>query len=244
MQATAEAILKHNVADGAPHALTRWGIDPAHPDTRSSPSESHQHEPSSLATLWMARYLIQLGRETGEGSVWTKALAFLDDVLARLCPLGLALRPGGRRNEDGSFRPSPVPGVWGLHAMLIETLLDLAGFDYDVQARKLILDPVLPPAWPQIGLSQPLRCGEVGYHLQRVGGIGHTLTVAARLDHAVMLNVGVTCPGTRALGAWQARPATVTPEFDSASGRATWSIELPAGESTCEWSWGAEPGAN
>jgi hypothetical protein len=240
MQATAEAILKHNVAEGAPSTLVRWGFDPAHPDPRMSPGEPHQHDPSSLATLWMARYLIQLGRETGEGSVWTRALALLDDILVRLCPLGLALRPGGRRGEDGSPRPTPVPGVWGLHAMLIETLLDLTGLDYEARARRLTLDPVLPPPWPKVGLSQPLRCGEVAYHLERpVGASSYRLVLETRLEHSVTLDVGITCPGLSELGFWNARPNSSPPQFDGSNGRVTWTLELPAGEVACEWSWGA-----
>jgi GH15 family glucan-1,4-alpha-glucosidase len=240
MQATAEAILKHNVAEGAPSTLVRWASDPAHADARPSPGEAHEHDPSSLATLWMARYLVQLGRETGEGNVWSRALAFLDDILVRLCPLGLALRPGGRRGDDGSPRPTPVPGVWGLHAMLIETLLDLAGLDYDARARRLILDPVLPPAWPKIGLSQPFRCGDLAYQLERpAGSTNYRLTLEGRLEHDVTLDIGVTCPGLPELDWWNARPTGPPPQFDGSNGRVAWTLELPAGEVSCEWGWGA-----
>jgi hypothetical protein len=239
MRATADAILKFNVADGAPNVLTRWGMDPDQPDTRSSPSESHQRDPSSLATLWMARYLIQLGRETGDGTAWTKALTFLDEILVRMCPLGLALLPSGRRVENGGYRPNPVPGAWGLHAMLMETLLDLAGLDYDRLSRTLVLDPALPPPWPYIGISQLFNCGEVAYRFERAPSVLRCrLTVESRLLHDVVLRIGVTCPGLGTLGAWHARPNAPPPQLDPESGRLTWSVVLPEGESTAEWVWG------
>lgn len=238
MRATADAILKFNAASGAPNLLTRWGLDPNCPDTRSSPSESHQRDPSSLATLWMARYLIQLGRENGDANVWTKALSFLDEILVRLCPLGLALLAGARRAENGEYRPNPVPGVWGLHAMVIEALLDLAGLDYDSLSRTLVLDPALPAPWPHIGLSQPFNCGEVSYRLERPIGAGrYHLVVESRLLHDVTLEARVTCPGLRSLASWHARPNTAAPAFDPANGRLQWTHILPHGESTADWTW-------
>ena len=65
----------HNVNPADPVGLTRWSPDPARPeDAARAPSESHRDRPSSLATLWMARYLIRLGRETGEARHWSQAV--------------------------------------------------------------------------------------------------------------------------------------------------------------------------
>ena len=135
----------------------------------------------------MARYLIRLGRETGEGRHANRALAMLDDILGRLGPLGLALRRQSAATARAGSRRA-VPGVWGLHAMLIETMLDLAGLDYDAPTERLILAPALPPAWPQIGLSSGFRCGAVSYRLERpVGGVAHRLTLDANLHRPATL---------------------------------------------------------
>jgi hypothetical protein len=187
----------------------------------------------------MARYLIQLGRETGDGRHWARALAMLDALIARLGPLGLVLRPDPRTTDDPVQRQTISAGSWGLHAMLIETLLDFAGLDYDVPARRLTLEPVLPPSWPHLGLSQPFRCGTVDYRLERpVGGSGHRLTLVATLDHPVTLQINLTCPGLTDLGHWHASPSTPPPTFDLASKRLNWSVELPEGRSSWEWAWG------
>ena len=121
MVRTAEAILRDNAVGGDPNLLTRWSHEPGRSGRESfAPSESHSQDVSSLATLWMARYLIQLGRETGQGRHWNRALAMLDGILGRLLPA----RPGDcgpalareRRSADSSS--GVASGVWGLHAML------------------------------------------------------------------------------------------------------------------------------
>src|SRR5262249_25834319 len=143
------------------------------------------------------------------------------------------------REDDHGPVMSLSPGVWDLPAMLIETLLDLAGLDYDVPARRLILEPVLPPQWPHIGLSQPFRCGQVAYRLERVSGsVAQRLTVTADLEHPVTLQVDLTCPGLSGLGTWYASTSGPQPVFNPSTGRLSWSVELSAGESTREWSWG------
>jgi hypothetical protein len=150
------------------------------------------------------------------------------------------LRPGPRRPDDPISQGAHAQqAAWDLHALLIETILDLAGLDYDVPDRRLILEPVLPPSWPHIGLSRPLRCGQVDYRLERpLGGKAHRLTLEAYLDHPVTLHVSLTCPGLGDLGPWIARPAGPLPQFDRTTGRLSWSVELPAGETPCEWTWG------
>ena len=238
MRRSAEAILRHNGSDGDPNSLTCWSPDPTFADPRDAPSEALQHDASSLATLWMARYLVQLGRETGEGRHVNKALAMLDDVLGRLGPLGLSLKVlDGREGARESSRASA--GAWGLHAMLIETMLDLAGLDFDAAAETLILSPAMPPAWPQMGLSQQFRCGAVSYRLERpVGGVAHRLIVEADLRRATKLAVDLSCPGLPDLGPWSARPAAPPPTFDRVTRRLTWTTELEAGVSRHEWTWG------
>ncbi len=238
MRRSAEAILRYNAAGGDPNALTCWSPDPARRDTRDAPSEAHQHDASSLATLWMARYLIVLGRETGEGRHWNRALAMLDDILGRLGPLGLSLKsPVGRDGPPDGLRPAP--GVWGLHAMLADTMLDLAGLDYDASIGALSLSPALPPAWPQIGLSGAYGCGSVAYRLERpVGGVAHRLTLETDLHRSTNLRIDIACPGLPDLGPWHSRPESPPPGFDRVNRRLSWTFELPSGVSRHEWTWG------
>ena len=237
MRRSAEAILRANAAGGDPNVLTCWSADPARPGLQDSTDDALQQDASSLATLWMARYLIQLGRETGEGRHFNRALAMLDDILARLGPLGLTMKvPGDRQGADTSRSAS---GVWGLHAMLIETMLDLAGIDYDAAAERIILSPSLPPAWPQIGLASGFRCGSVSYRLERpVGGVSHRLVFEADLHRTTTLAVDLSCPGLPDLGPWQSSPAMAAPTFDRAARRLSWTVQVPAGKSRREWSWG------
>ncbi len=236
MRRSAEAILRQNAVKMDPNALARWSDDPLHGDPNWAPSEAQRHDLSSLATLWMARYLIALGRETGQGRHWTRAAAMLDSLLDRLGPLGLGLRRGSRRSDI----PRADQGVWGLHAMLIEAMLDFAGLDYDAPDRRLTLRPALPPAWPHVGLSRTLPCGEVSFRLARAeAGATFYLLLEARLSFPVAMEVDLTCPDLAGVGAWQARPSAPPPSFDATSGRVSWSVELPAGPSRLEWAWGA-----
>ena len=204
---TAEAILRHSIIDGDPNTLARWSPDPTRPSRRVAPSESHSHDISSLATLWMARYLIQLGRETGQGRHWNRGVAMLDSILLRLLPLGLGLRAAVRLSDPQRFNLHAAAGVWGLHAMLIETMLDLAGLDYDALERRLTLSPALPSAWPHIGLSQTFACGEVSYRLDRpIGGTVYQLGLKARLDYPVTLRAVADLPRPH-----RARPLELLP---------------------------------
>ncbi|RUL89739.1 glycoside hydrolase family 15 protein [Tautonia sociabilis] len=244
LRRTAGAMLVHNVNRADPGGLTRWAPDPARIDDASlAPSESHRDSPSSLATLWMARYLIRLGRETGEARHWAQAVEFLDRMIARLGPLGLNLRPGPRMVSSPSSFTRCFQGVWGLHTMLIDTILDLAEFRYDALDRRLTLRPILPPSWPRIGLSRTFPCGRVGFRFERpVGGRSHRLTLSGRIEHPVQLVVELTCPGLGALGPWSSRPSIPAPRPDLATGRLSWSIALPPGDLDACWSWGEESG--
>ncbi len=238
IRATAEALLRYNADPKDPNSLCRWTQDPSTLDPRTVPSHLSQHESSSMATLWMARYLIELGRVTGEGAAWTRALALIDGILQHLGPLGLSLRIAGRLSDETSPRTLTMDSVWGLHAMLIESLLDLAGLDYDVPAKRLTLRPALPPAWQQAGLERPLRCGNFAYKLERVAqGKSYRLVVESVLNHEVEAAIEVACPGLTNPGKLEGF-AGVHPRFDAKGRRLSWTVKLPMGESKRDWTWG------
>ena len=235
---SAEALFRHNLYPGESNLLTLWAADPARPTADVGPSEGHKLDLSPLASLWMARYLLRLGRENGEGRHWNVAVGMLDGILGRLGSLGLLVRPTPRPSDLPRFSPG-ASGVWELHTMLIETMLDLAGLDYSAVSRKIRLSPALPSSWPSIGLGHKFPCGEVAYRLERpVGGTVCRLGVKARLDHPILLDIDLTCPGLTDLGPWQAIPSAPAPVLDRKTGRLRWSVELPAGEMEREWSWG------
>ena len=238
---SAEWVIRNNTVSGDPNALARWTGEASQSRPEAS-NEAHLQDASSLATLWMARYMIQLGRETGQGRHWGRAIAMIDGILSRLLPLGLNIRTGARLGDPTtSGRPisSTRSGSWALHALLIEALLDLAGLDYLVVGRLLTLNPVLPTAWPQTGITQVFPCGEVSYRLERpIGGTVHQLTLRASLKHPVTLQVGITSPGLTELGPWQSSLNQPAPVFQSQTARMSWTVTLPAGEHTHEWTWG------
>ena len=239
LRATAEAILRQNALTGDAHFFARWTAGPPRPGRAVAAPDVHAHELSCQATLWVGLYLIQLGRETGDARAWGQALAILDAVLARLGPLGLALRANPRGGDPARPGVGTTTGAWALQSMLIDTLLDLAGLDYDALDRRIRLDPVLPTTWPHVGLTQALACGEVSYRLERpIGSTVFRLAVRANLRHAATIDVGVTCPGLVELGPWTARPDCPPPRHDRATGRLEWSVDLPAGESARDWTWG------
>ncbi len=239
MRRCAEGIFRHNLFSGDSNLLTTWSSDPKRPTFNSAPSENHTLDLSSLASLWMARYLIQLGWETGEGRHWNLAVSMLDGILSRLGSLGLAVRPTPRSGETPSANLSTGTGVWELHAMLIETMLDFAGLSYSAPTQKLLLRPALPGSWPSIGLEQKFSCGNVAYRLDRpVGGGVHRLNVRSDLEVPVVLEVELTCPGLAEIGSWNATTPGPKPNHNRATGRLSWSVKLPAGPSEHEWTWG------
>ncbi len=239
LRSTAEAILRLGVVSGAPDVLSHRALDPSPVDPKSAPREMRQRDVSSLATLWMARYLIALGRETGQVAHWDRAAAMIDAILDRLYPLGLTLRSSTPGQDDSRWAPGAASGVWGLHAMLVEAMLDLAGLDYDAPERRLTLRPALPASWPHIGLSHNFACGSVDYRLERtVGGAVYRLSLRARLDLPATLDVALTAPGLTGLTAWRAEPETPLPRHEPQANRLTWTVELPAGESSWKWSGG------
>ena len=239
---TAETILggATSAVSGDPNALSGSSVGPGRSESLAGPGESNTQDVSSLATLWMAQYLIRLGHETGAAKHWNLALAMLDGVLGRLSALGLSIRISARPSDPSSRHASGTSaGAWGLHALLIDTLLDFAGLDYDAVDRVVTLEPALPSAWPHTGLTQTLPCGEVSYRLERpIGGTVHRLSVRARLTAAVTLNARLTCPGLSELGPWQAAAGLPAPEFQPRTGRLLWSVPIPIGESSWSWTWG------
>jgi hypothetical protein len=235
---TAQAILRaNNKVSGDPDVLARFNYEP-NPENRTALSNVQQ-EVSSLATFWMVRYLIQLGRETGQIRYWNRATAMIEAILNRMSPLGLTLRPTGRGPESARVVANPGGNAWRLHAMLINAMLDLGGLEYDAVDRRLTLQPILPTPWPQTGISRSFPCGKVSYRLERpIGGNVHRLRVEAELEIPVILQVQVTCPGLIELGPWNAAPATAEPSFDAGTGRLSWSTRLPFGGSEWTWTWG------
>jgi hypothetical protein len=235
---TAQAIIRaNNKVSGDIDVLARSNYDVS-PLSRSGVS-SAQQEVSSLGTFWLVRYLIQLGRETGHGRHWNRAITMLEAILNRMSPLGLVLRPTGRGPESARVVANPGGNAWRLHAMLIDTMLDLAGLEYDAVDRRLTLQPVLPGPWPQTGITRKFPCGTVTYRLERpLGGNVHRLRVEADLTIPVTLQIQVTCPGMTDLGPWHASPSTPAPTLDPGTGRLAWSIRLPFGTSERSWTWG------
>jgi hypothetical protein len=235
---TAEGILRaHESLRGEPNILSSTTYEPPTSDRMASNGE--HHEVSSLATLWMVRFLIQLGRETGRASHWTRALAMLEAILSRLSHLGLMLRSPGRAMDSARQVSNPGGTAWRLHAMLIDTTLDFPGLDYDAVERRLFLRPALPGAWPQIGIKHSFSCGDVSYRLERpIGAKVHHLNLKTQLKHPVKLEVDLTCPDLLELGPWHASPFTPEPALDARTGRLHWSLDLPSSVSEWNWTWG------
>ena len=235
---TAQTIIRaNNKVSGDPDVLARISYEP-NPASRSTLSHVQQ-EVSSLGTFWMVRYLLHLGRETGQGRHWNRAIAMIEAILTRMSPLGLILRPTGRGPESARVVANPGGNAWRLHAMLINTMLDLGGLEYDAVDRRLTLQPILPGPWPQTGISRSFPCGKITFRLERpIGGNVHRLRVESELNVPVVLQVKMTCPGLAELGHWHAAPTTPEPSFDPATGRLCWSIRLPFGSSDWSWTWG------
>ncbi len=231
----AESSLRCNAAlKGDSQVLTRADYEPDQVGTSSD-----SFEVSSIATLWMIRFLIELGRETGQGRHWTRAIGMFEAILGRLSHLGLVLRSSPKGADVSGRMVGSGGSAWRLHAMLVETMLDLAGLDYDAPAQRLSLRPVLPGPWPQTGMKQSFPCGRVSYLLQRpIGGRVHHLELKAKLNHPVDLHVNLTCPDLKELGPWQSSGPMAEPVFDERTGRIRWSVSLPSGPVDWSWTWG------
>ena len=68
----------------------------------------------------------------------------LEGIFGRLSQLGLSLRSAGRGMESARQVANPGGTAWRLHAMLIDTILDFAGLDYDAVDHRL--QPAASPA--------------------------------------------------------------------------------------------------
>jgi len=234
---TAESILRANDALRGDSNVLAKNTYESSPSSRRA--DDGEHDISSLATLWMVRYLIELGRETGQAGHWSRALAMLDAILSRLSHLGLLLRSPGRGMQSARQVSNPGGTAWRLHAMLIDTILDFAGLHYDATEHRLSLRPALPGPWPQTGIKQSFPCGDVSYRLERpIGHKVYRLNLRAQLKHPVNLDVDLTCPDLVELGPWQASPPTPEPTLDPRAGRLRFSISLPASTSEWSWTWG------
>ncbi len=234
---TADAILRANEAQkGDPKVLARSTYEP--PASSWGNAGNGSHEASSLATLWMVRFLTELGRETGQSRYWATALTLFDGITSRISHLGLSLRSMSR-TDSSPLATEPGGAAWNLHATLIDTMLDLAGLDYDAVAKRLSLRPALIGQWAQTGIQQSLACGDVWYLLERpIGTRLYRLHLKTNLKYSVALDVDLTCPGLRDLGPWQASPASPEPSLDSHSGRLRWSVTLPPVATEWVWTWG------
>jgi GH15 family glucan-1,4-alpha-glucosidase len=233
---SAQALLAHNLQEenGVSGLLLRTP-DPKQLNGPNAPTRPHRGEVSCLATLWMVRYLLQLGRETGEPKHWAQAITLLDSLLDQLGPLTMIPHPE-RTAPDARGRG--LSGVWGLHASLMETLLDLAGLDYDAGSRALFLEPILPIEWPSIGLEHSFPSGRAKYRLQRSlgAGVSYRLELETTLESAIELRAGISCPDLTELAAWEG--PTPRSEFDPQSRLLSWSCTIPAGASRQVWVWG------
>jgi glucoamylase len=235
---SAEAILRaHESARGDPNVLGRSAYEPA--GSGWSGASNGSHDVSSQATFWMVRFLAELGRETGQARYWTSALALLDGIISRISQLGLSLRSPARGMESGRQSAEPGGAASNLHAKLIDTMLDLAGLDYDAVDFRLSLRPALFGQWTQTGIKQSLLCGEVWYLLVRpLGTRLYRLHLKTNLKHPVTLEVNLTCPGLSELGPWQASSSCPDPSFDPHKGQIRFSVKLPAEPAEWIWTWG------
>ena len=224
---TAESILRANEAlKGDPNVLARTSYESS--QSGWSGSGGDQNEVSSVATLWMVRFLLQLGRETGQGRHWTRAIAMLDAILARLSQP----RPGpahpGRGMESARQVANPGGTGWRLHGMLIETMMD---WPVSITTPSTAGSPCVrfcPGHWPQTGIKHSFACGNVSYRLERpIGGRVCHLNLTADLRHPVTLEVALTCPDLKELGPWQASPAM------SAAASSTRGPDSSSGASPC-----------
>lgn len=239
VRASAEAVLSQNAIGSGGYTFTRWSPDPLNRDVRLTPGDALRHEPSCLATLWMIRYLIRLGRELGDAAAWTRAVTLLENLRTHLGPLGQSVRFDDRTVEDPTRRQFSIPGAWPLHGMLIETLLDLTGLDYDAPDQRFTVSPVLPLDWPRVGFSREFPCGKVGYLLEHSsnGPANYKLSMTGRIRHPVTARFRITCPGLARMDSWESRPQGPWPEFNSTISLITWSVDLVDHELDAEWCW-------
>ncbi len=235
---TAEAILRaHEAQRGDPNVLSRSIYEPASPNSSGVGTDSH--DVSSQATFWMARFLAEVGRETGQARYWTRSLALFDGIISRISHLGLSLRSFSRGMESGRQTTDPGGAASNLHAKLIDTMLDLAGLDYDAPSSRLSLRPALIGQWTQTGIKQTFACGDVWYLLERpIGSKLYRLHLKTNLKISAELEVELTCPGLSELGPWESSAPDQEPSFDPRTGQLRFTVALPACPAERIWTWG------
>ena len=98
--------------------------------------------------------------------------------------------------ESGRQTTDPGGAASNLHAKLIDTMLDLAGLDYDAVDVRLSLRPALIGQWTQTGIKQSLACGDVWYLLERpIGTRLYRLHLKTNLKHPVAARRQPHLPG-------------------------------------------------
>jgi hypothetical protein len=233
---TARELLARNALRDDANAFAMWRPDPRVNDVGVSPGEAYQHDSMSLATLWMARYLFELARETGEVEPLVRGLGLLDEVIARRGPLGLSVAAG----RSGVRRAEAVvtAGVWELHAMQIDSILDLHGMEHDVTEGVIRLAPMLPPGRESMGLEQALLVGKVRYQLTR-GRDGHPsrLEFESWLRGPARLEAEVWWPGLGDLQGVEVPEGLPRPSYDPVLKRLSWRLRLPEGHFAGRWQW-------
>ena len=124
----------------------------------------------------------------------------------------MGFHSGRSRGERNQGRQTTDPGgaASNLHAKLIDTMLDLAGLDYDAVDSRLSLRPALIGQWTQTGIKQTFACGEVWYLLERpIGSKIYRLHLKTNLNSPAELDgrAYMSGPfGARALGELCSRP--------------------------------------
>ncbi len=112
--------------------------------------------------------------------------------------------------------------------MLIDTLLDLAGLDYDAPTVVLRLDPVLPLTWPHVGLTQTCPAARCRIASNARSGRPSIASRSGPTSVGRHLDIGVTCPGLADLGPWTASPTQRRHRaHNHATGRLEWSVPTP-----------------
>ena len=222
---------------GDPNVLSRSIYEPA--SSNSSGAGTDSHDVSSHATFWMAQFLAEVGRETGQARYSTRSLALFDGIISRISHLGLSLRSFARGTESGRQTTDPGGAASNLHAKLIDTMLDLAGLDYDAVDSRLSLRPALIGQWTQTGIKQTFACGEVWYLLERpIGSKIYRLHLKTNLNSPAELAVELTCPGLSELGPWESSVPGREPSFDPRNGQLKFTVALPACPAEWIWTWG------
>ncbi len=143
--------------------------------------------------------------------------------------------------DSGRQTTDPGGTASNLHAKLIDTMLDLAGLDYDAVDVRLSLRPALIGQWTQTGIKQSFACGDVWYLLERpIGTRLYRLHLKTNLKHADRARRPTHVPGPFRAGAvgklepWPGSGAVVRPAQRTGAVQ----HELPANPGEWIWTWG------